>query len=211
MDRFLQQLNFFKSIPEDQLLTLFPKKISKGESIFNEGDPPEAVFILKSGLVKTVKYTSHDVPSTIDFIMPGQMIGMIAVLDNKNYPVTATTLRDSEVIRLPISAFHAFLQSSTDFRKEVFRQVGNHLRNSQIFRTLMQEPVERRITHILNYLYENMGKDIPLLREDIAAMAGCTNSTAVRTIIDLRKRKIIQAGWKKLKILSPEKLKDLLS
>lgn len=211
MDRFLRQLDFFKTIPPDRLVPLFSKRISKGEPVFNEGDPPEAVFILKSGLVQTIKYTSHDEPSTFDFIMPGQMLGMIAVMDNKNYPVTATALRDSEVIRLSATVFQEFLQSSADFRKEVFRQVGNHLRNSQTLRTLMQEPVERRIAHILNYLYENMGTDISLLREDIAAMAGCTPSTAIRTIIDFRKRKIIQTGWKKFKILSPEKLKSLLS
>ena len=74
----------------------------------------------------------------------------------------------------------------------------------------MQEPVERRIAHILNHLYENMGAEIPLLREDIAAMAGCTPSTAVRTIIVLRKKKILQTGWKKIKILSAEKLKSTL-
>jgi hypothetical protein len=56
-----------------------------------------------------------------------------------------------------------------------------------------------------------MGSEIQLLREDIAAMAGCTESTAIRTIIDFRKRKIIQTGWKRFKILSPEKLKALLS
>jgi CRP-like cAMP-binding protein len=135
MDRFLRQLDFFKTIPPDRLVPLFSKRISKGEPVFNEGDPPEAVFILKSGLVQTIKYTSHDEPSTFDFIMPGQMLGMIAVMDNKNYPVTATALRDSEVIRLSATVFQEFLQSSADFRKEVFRQVGNHLRNSQTLLT----------------------------------------------------------------------------
>jgi CRP-like cAMP-binding protein len=211
MDRFLQQSSAFKSLPADLLVSLFPKKFAKDESVFNEGDSPDAVFLLKSGLIKTVRYTSHDQSSTIDFIVPGQMFGMIAVMDNKNYPVSTVAIRDAEIYRLPAALFQDFMNRFPEFRKDVFRQVGNHLRNSQALRTLMQEPVERRIAHILNYLSETMGHDIQLLREDIAAMAGCTASTAVRTIIEFRKRKIVQTGWKKLKIVSPEKLKALLS
>lgn len=211
MDRFLQGLNAFKGLPSDFLVSLFPKKISKDEFIFNEGDAPEAVFLLKSGLVKTLRYTSHDETSTIDFITPGLMFGMIAVMDNKNYPVSVAAVRDSEVYRLPAALFQDCMNRSIEFRKEVFRQVGNHLRNSQALRTLMQEPVERRIAHILNYLFETMGPEIQLLREDIAAMAGCTESTAVRILIDYRKKKIIETAWKKLKIVSPDKLKRLLA
>jgi CRP-like cAMP-binding protein len=211
MDRFLQQSSAFKSISADLLVSLFPKKFAKDEAVFNEGDSPDAVFLLKSGLIKTVRYTSHDQSSTIDFIVPGQMFGMIAVMDNKNYPVSTVAVRAAEIYRLPAALFQDFMNRSREFRQDVFRQVGNHLRNSQALRTLMQEPVERRIAHILNHLLETMGPDIQLLREDIAAMAGCTASTAVRTIIGFRKHKIIQTGWKRLKIVSPEKLKALLS
>ncbi len=211
MDRFLQTLNFFKGLPSESLVSLFPKKISKDEYIFNEGDSPDAVFLLKSGLVKTLRYTSHDETSTIDYITPGLLFGMIAVLDNKKYPVSAVAVRDCEVYRLSAAVFQDCMNRSPEFRKEIFRQVGNHLRNSQALRTLMQEPVERRIAHILNYLFETMGSEIQLLREDIAAMAGCTESTAVRILIDFRKKKIIQTGWKKFKIVSLDKLKRLLS
>jgi hypothetical protein len=49
------------------------------------------------------------------------------------------------------------------------------------------------------------------LREDIAAMAGCTESTAIRILIDFRKKKIVQTGWKKLTVVSPQKLQALLA
>ena len=209
-DQLLCQLDLFKTIPEDLLVTVFPKRMSKGEIIFNEGDAPEAVYLLKSGLVKTVRYTSQDEPSTVDFITPGQMFGMIAVMDNQKYPVGAVAVRDSEIVRLSASLFQELIGRFSEFRKEIFRQVGNHLRNAQVLRTLMQEPVERRIAHILNRLLITMGPEIQLLREDIAEMAGCTESTAVRILIGFRKKKIIQTGWKKFKIISPEKLKTLL-
>lgn len=211
MQNFLGHLDCFKSVPQNSLVPLFPKKIPKGETIFSEGDPPEAAFLLKSGLIKSVKFTLHENPSTIDFIMPGQLFGMIAVLDNKNYPVSTIAIRDSEIYRLSTTLFHDFISRYPEFRKEVFRQLGNHLRNSQALRTMMQESVDRRVAHILNYLSETMGMEIQLSRDDIAAMAGCTESTAVRTLIDFRKKKIIQTGWKYLKIISPQKLKALLS
>lgn len=211
MDRFVQELNLFKNVPPNLLVSLFPKKYSKGELIFNEGEKPEAAFLVKSGLVKTMRYTSQDEPSTVDFILPGQMFGLIAVMDNKNYPVSAVSVRTAEIYRLDAEFFHDCMNRSGDFRKEVFRQVGNHLRNSQALRTLMQESVDRRIAHILTYLFETMGPEIQLLREDIAAMAGCTESTAIRTIIGFRKKKIIQTGWKKFKVIDSQKLKALLS
>ncbi len=205
------QLPQFRSIPQESLVALFARKIGKEEVVFSEGEAPEAVFLLKSGLVKTVKHMADDVISTIDFILPGQMFGMIAAMDNKNYPVSAVALRESDVMRIPLAMFQNFLQSSTEFRKEVYRQVGNHLRNSQSLRLLMQMSVDKRIAHILVHLVDSMGPDLQLLREDIAAMAGCTSTTAVRTLIAFRKEKMIQTGWKKIRVTSPEKLKALLS
>jgi CRP-like cAMP-binding protein len=211
MDRYLNQLPHFKCMPQESLTALFPKIVSNEECLFHEGESPDAVYLLKSGLVKTVKHISDGMISTIDFILPGQMFGMIAAMDNKNYPVSAVALRDSEIIRIPISLFLTFLQSSPEFRKEVYREVGSHLRNSQSLRTLMQMPVEKRIAHILTYLVDTMGPDLQLLREDIAAMAGCTPTTAVRTLIAFRKMKLIQTGWKKIKVISPQKLKAILT
>ena len=178
--------------------------------MFTEGDAPDAVFLLKSGLLKSVKHGSHDESSTIDFITPSQMFGMIAVMDRKNYPVSVVALRDAELYRIPAPLFLDFMTRSPAFRQGIFRQVGNHLRNSQALRTLMQEPVERRIAHILNYLFETIGAEIPLVRADIAAMAGCTEATAIRTIINFRKKKIIETAWKHFKIVSPDKLKSLI-
>ncbi|MBI4425456.1 MAG: Crp/Fnr family transcriptional regulator [Elusimicrobia bacterium] len=213
MDYFLARLPAFRRLPEEVLARLsaaFPiRKHGKGEAFFREGEPPHSVFLLRSGLVKAVKYSPSDEPVIMQLIVPGMLFGMIAVLDAKSYPVSALCLHESEAYRIPTPDFQELLAKHPDFSREVFSQVGQHVRHSQALRSLSQEPVERRIMYILWVLSESIGRELPVLREDIAEMAGTTQETAIRTLAALRRKKLISSRWKSITVLEASKLKAL--
>ena len=181
----------------------------RGAPFFEEDDPPEAVYLLRSGLVKAVKYSPRSEPLTMEIIVPGGLFGMVAVLDKKPYPVSAVALRDSEAYRIPASSFEGLMKSHPDFSLEVFRHMGNHLRHGQTLRSLAKEPVEKRIAYALCLLRDSLGKNVEIRREDIAEMVGSTPETAIRTLIDFRKKKLIASGWKKITVLDYAGLKAL--
>lgn len=183
------------------------RNIGKGQAVFEEGGAPEAVYALDDGLVKTVKYSSRLDPSGIDFIVPGKLFGMMAVLDGKPYPVSAMAARESVVLRLPDHLFRDLMKAHADFSRQMYEEMGTHLRNAQTLKLLMGEPAPKRIAAILLRLSEAAdGKELKLLRQDLAEIAGCNFSTAVRTLTELKRRGIVSSGWKRIRVLRPDAL-----
>ena len=135
------------------------------------------------------------------------VLGMLAILDKKPCPVSAVCIHDSEVYHIPAGVFEELLGRHPEFSREVFKYVGSHLRHSQVMRSLAKEPVDRRLAHILCLLGDMLGKDLRGSREDIAEMAGCTPETAIRVLVDFRKKKLIASGWKRIALVDPAGLK----
>lgn len=213
MDYFLARLPAFRRLPPESLERLPQafklRRCGKGDVVFADGDPPDSVYLLKSGLIKAVKRSPSGETVTMQIVPPGTLFGMMAVLDRKAYPVTAVCLRDSEVYRIPTADFEDLLKRHADFSREVFSEMGEHLRQSQALRALSKEPAEKRIMYILWLLSGSVGAELPLLREDIAEMAGTTQETAIRALAGLRRKKLIASRWKSITVLQPEKLKAL--
>ena len=213
-DPFLAGLPAFKRLPAPALAELSQRlllrRYRKGEPIFEEGSPADAVHLLRAGLVKAVKYAPNSSLSSMEVIGPGQLFGMIAVMDDKPYPVSAIPLSACAAYRIPARLFASLLAEHPDFSKQVYASVGDHLRQSQSLRALSAETVERRVAHVLCVLSESMGAVLPVRREDIAEIAGCSPETAIRTLADFRKRGLISSGWKRVTILDPRRLKKLI-
>lgn len=213
VDYFLAGHPAFKRLPPAELAALQRalrlKEYEKGEPVFEEGRSPDAVYLLKSGLIKAVKYSAGVEPFAMEIITPGQLFGMIAVMDKKDYPVSAVPLKLSEAYRIPAAAFEALLRRHPDLSREVYAGVGGHLRQAQTLRSLFKAPVEKRIAYVLYLLAGSVGRTLEIRREEIAELVGCTPETAIRTLIALRRKKLIASGWKRIAILEPERLKEL--
>ena len=184
------------------------RRCARGETIFSEGAKADAAFLLRSGLIKAMKLSPHDDPVILEIIVPGHLFGMMPALDKRPYPVDAVCLQDSEVYRIRTADFAELLRRHQPFSQAVYGEVGDHLRHSQALRAMVKEPAERRIGYILWMLSLNLGADMRLGREEVAEMAGTTVETAIRVLGRLRAARLIDARWKRLKILKPEALRD---
>jgi len=213
MDRFLAGLPALQRLPAATLADLSDRLLlrtyRKGEVVFDEGRPADAVYLLREGLVKAVKYSPRAEAASMEIIVPERFFGMIAVLDKKPYPVTAIPISPCRIYRVPAAVFASLMARHPDFSKEVFASVGDHLRQAQALRALSSEPVERRVAHILRVLSASMGPVLAVRREDIAELAGCTPGSAIRTLAAFRKKKVISSGWKRITILDPARLDRL--
>lgn len=213
MDFFLARSPAFKNLPTSTLAELSKrlpvKSYNKNEPIFEEGGKAEAVYVLCSGLVKAVKYSPDMAPVSMDIIVPGQLFGMIAVMDDRPYPVSAIPLQPSEAYRIPSALFASLVDEFQAFSKQVYAAVGEHLRQAQTLRSLSARPVNQRIAHVLGVLSGSIGNEITVRREEIADLAGCTPETAMRTLAAFRKKGWISSGWKRITVLKPDALRKL--
>ena len=184
------------------------RRHARGETIFSEGTAADASYLLRSGLIKAVKLSPKDDPVILEIIVPGHLFGMMPALDKRPYPVDTICLQDSEVYRIRTADFAELLHRHPPFSQAVYAEVGDHLRHSQALRSMVKEPAERRIGYILWMLSLTLGPEMRLGREEVAEMAGTTVETAIRILGRLREAGLIDARWKRIKILKPESLRD---
>ena len=73
-----------------------PKKIERDHYLFREGDPPDAMYVIKSGKFAVVK-TKASSEIVLAEMGPGSMVGEMAFFDNKPRSASVKAMKDSEV------------------------------------------------------------------------------------------------------------------
>lgn len=105
------------------------KKLSVGEVLFREGDPSDAMYVIKSGRIAITKSKGSG-----EIILAekkkGEMLGEMAFFDNKPRSAGAKALTDCEVITLPFSSLYAQFKTFPEWLKAVVKTVNTHLRDA---------------------------------------------------------------------------------
>lgn len=99
------------------------RDLGAGETLFREGDPGDALYVLTRGSVSIVgadghRYVSHS---------PGAMFGETAMLDGHGRSASAVADIDSEVHALARADFDRLQAESPELAAEVLRSVALHL------------------------------------------------------------------------------------
>lgn len=147
------------------------KKIERDHYLFREGDPPDAMYVIKSGKFAVVKSKTNS-EIVLAEIGPGAMVGEMAFFDNKPRSASVKALKDSEVIALPYKALHAQFANFPEWCKAIMRTVNESLRNAnQRLKQLEKAPGEAdemfpphtitKLISILNLVGHKYGKMAP--------------------------------------------------
>jgi CRP/FNR family transcriptional regulator len=180
------------------------------EFIFWEGDAPVWFYIVIEGQVKVIKHSSSGKEFIIAFFGPGEMIGEVAVFENKPYPASAQSIARTRVIGIRQEAFLAFLASRPQVALRIINILGRRLRDAQTrLRDLAGERVEQRLASTLLMLSSKLGPTLPFTRQEIADMTGTTTETAIRVMSRLKEHGITRSTRGKIIILDKEKLRLL--
>ncbi|MCB0356062.1 MAG: Crp/Fnr family transcriptional regulator [Bdellovibrionales bacterium] len=114
------------------------KQLSKGEILFREGDPSDAMYVIKKGKISITKAKGNS-EIVLAELMQGEMLGEMAFFDNKPRSAGAKAATDSEVIILPFSALHAQFKTFPEWLRAMVKTVNSHLRNAnQTIKNLQQ-------------------------------------------------------------------------
>jgi len=103
--------------------TFSRKTFEPNHTIFDEGDPADTVFILRSGAVEIRIGTLGENPRTLTKIKVGDVFGELALLENRSHGAAAIALEKSEVLEVPREEFIKRLNASDP----VMKTVVNHL------------------------------------------------------------------------------------
>jgi CRP-like cAMP-binding protein len=210
----LKRSPIFSALSQDELAELSASAIERsykpGEFVFWEGDAPEWFYVVAEGRVKVLKQSAAGKEFIVAFFGPGEMLGEVAVFENRPYPASAQAVSRSKVIGIERGHFLSFLTKRPEIALRVINVLGGRLRDAQNrLRDIAVERVEQRLARTLLMLSARLGSELPFTRQEIAEMAGTTTETAIRFMSRLKDGGIIRSTRGKTIILDETKLRLL--
>jgi len=99
--------------------------------LYRQGSHAEEVYFINRGLLKLVRMERDGHELIIDLRPEGWLLGTASVITKQQHPVTAITLSESVVQRIPAEVFSGLLRTNTQFSLQV-HQMQSHEAIDQI-------------------------------------------------------------------------------
>ncbi|NLC11726.1 MAG: Crp/Fnr family transcriptional regulator [Firmicutes bacterium] len=219
---FLKDVNFFDVLGDNELAEiaalLVTRHYRKGQVIFMEDEPGEALYILRKGLVKLSKLSEEGREQVLHYVHPGSIFAEVVIFDGGPYPATAEAVDDSEVGVLYNKDMEQLLLQEPELALKMLRLMSRRLRAAQrTIRDLALKDAYSRMSGLLLRLQKRQGLQgegerlvlkTEMTRQEMASIIGVTRETVARILSRWQKESIIEVHRDKIIILNQEKLLD---
>jgi CRP-like cAMP-binding protein len=190
-------------------------RLGKGEYFFHQGETAVAFYIVVEGRVRLTQLTPEGHQVIIRFLGPGEGMGIIVVLSNTIYPLSAEVVTDCIALKWDYEATVLLMEDFPRLALNGLRLVAGRFHELQNrYRELATERVERRVARALLRLARQTGRrtergvliDLPLSRQDLGEMTGTTLYTVSRILSNWEQQALIETGRERVTILNPHGL-----
>jgi CRP-like cAMP-binding protein len=190
-------------------------RMEADEFLFFQEDPAKKIFVLLEGRLKLAQLTPDGQQVILRYITPGEVFGVVAVLSEMKYPVSAQAVDASKLLAWDQKSMKLLMAAYPALSLNAISIMGSRVKEFQDrIRELSTERVERRIARTLLRLARQTGEktpegvliNLPLTRQDLAEMSGTTLFTVSRTLSQWETKGLIQAGRERVLIRFPHGL-----
>ncbi len=203
-----------KTLPDSEQIRLsqrgHERAYPKGSTLFRAEERADFVWLIKEGRVHLTHFSISGKTLTTCVLTRGDLFCCLSTLDRRPYPSDAVAATDSVAVRIPSDLFAEWMKRYPTFSQKALCYFCDRLRSAEQRGCLLQEPVRERVLGVLGMLFKKFGDTIPFTCREVAEMAGTTIETAIRTLGQLKKEKLIRASRAKITIQNPAKLRELL-
>lgn len=187
----------------------------RGATLFREDSPNNGVIVLCTGQVK-LSCTSRDGKTLIlKIAMPGDVLGLSAVISNLPHEVTAETLESTQIKSIRRADMLTFLQKHGEASLHAAKALSTEYKAAffDARRLALSGTVAGRLASTLldwgrtaSCGKPEMRFTMALTHEDLASLVSTSRETVTRLLGRFQKEKLIQIHGSSLLILSPEGL-----
>ncbi|PCJ24782.1 MAG: transcriptional regulator [Flavobacteriales bacterium] len=193
-------------------------RYKKNQQIIKEGDTVMGMYFIKKGKVKVYKESNYR-EQIIRLAKDGEILGHRGLGGDNTYPISATTLEDSEICFIEQGVFFKLMKNSTELSIKMMLFYADELRKTEIrLRNMAVMTVRERIAEALLLMKEAFGSkngqetllDVELSRKEIAELAGTYSEQASRYITEFKEDNILKLDGKKIIIQQSDKLVKII-
>lgn len=205
--QILANIPLFKGLTNRERMrltgSLRERSFEAGSMVFHQGDPGDALYLVKSGLVRIYtggRGTGFET-SVILFGRPGDVFGELAVIDGQPRSASAKALEDTTVYLMGRENFQYHMEMMPKLAFNFMSLMSRKMRRStQHLDSMASQNVSERLANLLIRLMDEFGTkhgddivlDISLNQTELASLIGATRESTNRAMRQLKQQHIVQ-------------------
>ncbi len=184
-----------------------------------QGDASDHLLVVLRGWIKVVSHSAAGYRALLALRGPGELLGEQAGLERGRRSASLHTATDAVLLELTAARFHAFARSRPVVARALEQSLSRRLREADLQRSGINEPVSVRLAAILLELGDRCGEPGPgggelriglrLSQDDLAGLALSSRRTVSRVLEQWRRDGLISTGRQSLSLLQADRLKQL--
>lgn len=192
--------------------------LPRGAILFHEDDPSTTVVVLCSGQVKLSCTSREGKTLILKIAMPGDVLGLGAVISGSRYELTAEALEPVVVRNIRKQEFLDFLQSHSEASMYAARTLSEEYKSAFFdARRLALAPsaAGRLASVLLDWAHHacEEGSELrftmALTHEELANLAGTSRETVTRLLSRFQRDQLVRIKGTSFTLLAPDKLEAL--
>lgn len=191
------------------------RRLSRGVTLFSEGDRSDSVAYVLGGRVKVSYHTRTGDEVVLALHGPGQLLGELSVIDGSPRSASVVALEPVDVLLVPASTFRRFLTAHPDVMLRLLELLAERLRDADRKRVEFgSHDVVGRVAARLSELTERYGVagdgivdvELPLTQDELAAWVGASREGVSKALRVLRDRGVIATGRRRIVVHDRDEL-----
>jgi len=191
------------------------RKYKKGQIIFLEGEPGEAIYFVKEGKIKIYKSDVEGREYILHIFGPGNIFAETVLFGGDPYPANAEAVEDSVVGVIKNIDLEKLLKKNTDIAFKIIKILSKRLRESQdnIKNLVFRDTYDRTACALHKMALEHGVKtpngvevEMPITRTELASIVGTSRETVTRMLSEMKRRGIIDMNRQKIIIKNEQEL-----
>lgn len=220
----LRKIFLFTSLSERELAIIegliLDRPYAKGSFIILEGEPGEALFLIRSGRIKIFKTAPDGREQILNILRQGSVFAEVVLFDGGAYPASAQALEDSLVGQLRNEDMEMMLKQHPLLAIKMLRIMSGRLRRAQgLIGDLALQDAYGRLAGLLLRAARQQGQRTPegivmqitLTRQEMANMVGTSRETVARILSRFQQEGVLRIERNRFIILAEEKLQDWIN
>ncbi len=193
--RVLRDSKLFGSLDPEQLLAVAAiarlQPAPRGLRLFDQGATCEGMFVVGAGQVKLFKLSPEGKEHLLHMVRPGETFAEAALFGGFDYPASAETVADSELVFLPKRPMLELLTGHPALPLKLLAGMSVWLRRMvDLMEDIVLRDAAGRVSKYLLALRADDGTKAPVVQmvlkhQELAAHLGMTRETVSRTMAHL--------------------------
>jgi CRP-like cAMP-binding protein len=216
--RHIVEWELFAGIPGDDVRAVLAlarrSTYRRGEVVFHRHDPADAVhFVVKGRFDVRITTPLGDVVA-LAIRGPGEIFGELAVITGAERSATVTALEPGETLVLRGNELRRLARSHHSVDEVLVRVLAKEVaflseRLVESYTVDAETRVARRVLELARVYGGSPPVVIPLIQEDLAALAGASRATVNRVLREAEAKGLVETGRGRTVLLDPDGLARL--